>query len=61
MARGGKREGAGRPPVDPQLAKIPVAYRLPLWLVEWMRDQDIPASRLIEDALMRRHKIKPPK
>ena len=61
MTRGGQRAGAGRPPIDPQLAKIAVSYRLPRWLVGWMRDQDIPASQLIEDALMRRHKLKPPK
>jgi hypothetical protein len=57
---GGKREGAGRPPTPTQLAKIPVGYRLPRWLVEWLRDQNVPAAQLIEDALVRRHKIRPP-
>lgn len=57
---GGKRQGAGRPPGDPRLVKVPVGYRLPPWLVEWLREQDEPAAQLIEDALCRRHKLKPP-
>lgn len=57
---GGKRDGAGRPPIDPQLLKIPVGYKLPRWLVDWLRAQDVPAAQLIEDALRRRHKLKPP-
>lgn len=60
MSTGGKRRGAGRPPIDPQLLKVPVGYKLPRWLVDWLRDQDTPAAQLIEDALRRRHKIKPP-
>lgn len=60
MRRGGKREGAGRPPLDPKLVKVPVGYKLPRWLVEWLRKQDEPAALLIEDALMKRHKLKPP-
>jgi len=57
---GGKRKGAGRPQIDPNKLKIPVAYRLPRWLVEWIRSQDEPASILIENALIKRHKLKPP-
>lgn len=57
--RGGKREGAGRPPIDPQLAKVPVGYKLPRWLVEWLRTQPNQAQA-IEDALIKRHKLKPP-
>ena len=60
MSQGGKREGAGRPPIDPHLVKVPVGYKLPRWLVEWLREQDVPAAQLIEDALRRRHKLKPP-
>jgi hypothetical protein len=59
--RGGERTGAGRPPIDPRLRKIPVAYKLPQWLVDWLRAQDEPQSVLIEDALCRRHKLKAPK
>lgn len=60
MTGGGKREGAGRPPIDPQRVKVPVGYKLPRWLVGWLRAQEEPAARLIEDALRRRHKLKPP-
>lgn len=60
MSRGGKREGAGRPPIDPQMVKVPVCYKLPRWLVAWLRAQDTPAARIIEDALRRIHKLKPP-
>ena len=57
---GGKREGAGRPPIDPRLVKIPVGYKLPRWLVDWLRSQNISQAKLIEEALKRRHKLKPP-
>lgn len=58
---GGARRGAGRPPGDPGLVKVPVGYKLPQWLVDWLREQDTPAAQLIEDAVRWRHKIKPPK
>lgn len=48
---GGHRNGAGRPKTNDDLVKIPVSYRLPRWLVEWMRSQDAPQSILIEDAI----------
>ena len=60
MNRGGKRPGAGRPKIDPRRVKIPVGYKLPRWLVEWLRDQDEPAARLIEAALVRHHKLVAP-
>ena len=60
MSAGGKRVGAGRPLINPQLLKVPVGYKLPQWLVGWLREQDDPAAQLIEDALRRRHKLKPP-
>lgn len=51
MTRGGARKGAGRKPVDPRLVKVPTGYKLPRWLVEWLRRQDKPAAQLIEEAL----------
>ena len=60
MSSGGKREGAGRPPSDPDLVKVPVGYKLPRWLAEWLREQDTPAAQLIECALRMRHNIGPP-
>ena len=58
--RGGAREGPGRPPLPPELKKIPVAYKLPRWMVEWLRAQDKTATRLIEDAVIAQYGLKPP-
>lgn len=60
MSRGGKRKGAGRPTIDPQMVKVPVGYKLPQWLVDWIREQDEPASQLIEAALCKVHRLHPP-
>lgn len=60
MSQGGARKGAGRPLGDPDLVKVPVGYKLPHWLVEWLRAQDTPAAQLIEDALRRGRNLKPP-
>ena len=57
---GGKREGAGRKPAPPMLKKEPISLKLPRWLIEWMDDQQESRAVLIEDALKRRHKLKPP-
>lgn len=57
---GGRREGAGRPSIDPRLFKIPVGYKLPRWMVDWLRSQEVPAAYLIEDALRYRHNLIPP-
>jgi hypothetical protein len=61
MSIGGKREGAGRPPIRPQLVKVPLGTRLPTWLVEGMREQAEPIAHLIEEAICKQHKLKPPK
>ena len=50
----------GRPPRPEALHKIPVSYKLPRWLVEWLREQTEPAAGLIEEALVKRHKLTPP-
>jgi len=57
---GGERQGAGAPRKDPQLVKIPVGYKLPRWLVEWLREQDGSAAVLIEDALKEKHGLVSP-
>lgn len=61
MARGGKREGAGRPTIDPQLVKKPTGYKLQQWIIDWLREQETPAAVLIEEALIKAHQLKPPK
>jgi len=58
MSRGGKRPGAGRPLADPFLKKVPVNYKLPQWLVDWIREQNESGAVLIEDALVKQHNLK---
>lgn len=57
---GGARQGAGRKPAPPMLKKEPVSLKLPRWLIEWMDSQPESRAALIEEALKRRHKLKPP-
>lgn len=57
---GGARQGAGRKPAQPMLKKEPCSVKLPRWLIEWMDSQPESRAVLIEDALKRRHKLKPP-
>lgn len=57
---GGKREGSGRKPSPPALKKEPISVKLPKWLLEWMDTQPESRAVLIEDALKRWYKIKPP-
>ena len=60
MNHGGKREGAGRPPTSPELKKAPAGVDLPHWMLDWMREQSTPAAQIIEDAVIRRYKLRVP-
>ena len=42
------------------LKKEPISVKLPKWLIEWMDAQPESRAVLIEDAICKRHKIKPP-
>lgn len=60
-----QRPGPGRPKIDPQMLKIPVGYKLPRWIVEWLRNEVQPpgaasAAVLIENALRAHYSLKPP-
>jgi hypothetical protein len=46
---------------DPRIVKVPVSFRLPQWMVTWMREQEESQSTLIEEALTEKHGIEPPK
>ena len=59
--RGGAREGAGRKPADPHLVRVPVPLRLPRWLVEWIDSQPGTRADVIEAALLKAHKLRPPR
>jgi hypothetical protein len=54
---GGARPGAGRKKIEPGRKKIPVSYKLPAWLVEWLRLQPESQASLIEKALVRQYRI----
>ena len=58
--RGGSREGAGAPKKPPALKKESINVKLPKWLIGWMDNQPESRAVLIEEALKRRHKLKPP-
>lgn len=55
---GGRREGAGRKPAADK--KLPVTVKLPPWLVEWLRAHPESQAVLIEEALRKAHKLRPP-
>jgi len=58
---GGKREGAGRKPGDPFLVKKQVGLRMSTWIKKWLDEQDESNIDLIESALKKQYKLKPPK
>lgn len=59
--KGGKREGAGRPRSPAHLKKNPVNLKLPQWLIDWTGDQPKSRAVLIEQALIEKNKLEPPK
>lgn len=61
MTSGGNRPGSGRPKVSPDFKRQPVKFvRLPGWLVDWLRAGGN-AGKIIESALIKTYKLKPPK
>lgn len=66
MSRGrkagqGRFEG-GRKPLSPDdlTRRVNVTVKLPRWLREWLKAQDIAQSRLIETALVETYQIEKP-
>jgi len=51
----------GRPPAPPGLRRVNVPLRLPEWLVRWMAEQAETPAELIEAALLKAHKLRPPR
>jgi hypothetical protein len=51
----------GRPPIPPQLVRDVYTARLPAWLIAWLRGRPESSGQLIESALVKAHKLKPPK
>jgi len=51
----------GRPPLENrQLIKDPISIKLPRWLLDWMAEQPHNRARLIEEAMIKVHRLKPP-
>jgi hypothetical protein len=51
----------GRPPAPPGQRRVNVPLRLPEWLVQWMAEQPETPAELIEAALLKAHKLRPPR
>ena len=59
--RGGYRPGGGRPKVATHLKRVKLTpFRLPQWIVDWLRARPESGGRLIEEALINHFKLKPP-
>jgi hypothetical protein len=59
--RGGYRLGAGRPKVATHLKRVKLTpFRLPQWIVDWLKARPESGGRLIEEALINHFKLKPP-
>ena len=59
---GGKREGAGRKPVRPELKKEHSKARISRWVLDWLDKHRDKGSRgeLLEAALIKVHNLKAP-
>ena len=59
---GGKREGAGRKAVRPELKKEHSKARISKWVLDWLDARRDKGSRgeLLEAALIKVHKLKAP-
>lgn len=51
----------GRPEVSEPMRRVLVTARLPRWLTEWIASQPESAGSVIESALLKAHKLRPPK
>jgi hypothetical protein len=51
----------GRPKKDPALVKKQIGLKLPQWLIDKLDAMSESRATLIEDALCKVHKMKPPK
>ena len=62
--RGGMREGGGRPKgttISPHLKRVNLNnFRLPQWIVDWIKSQDYSGGRIIEEALINYYNLEHP-
>ena len=60
-SHGGNRKGAGRKPSPPGTVRVMVAYRLPEYIVDWLKAHQESSTALVEEALIEKHKITAPR
>lgn len=60
MSRGGAQPGSGRPACPPGFKKLTKGVRLTEWVWDWLDAQDDPRGTMLEEALIKVHKLKPP-
>jgi len=62
--RGGRRKGSGRPKgstISPHLKRVNLPdFRLPQWIVDWIKSQERSGGRMIEEALVKYYRLKAP-
>ena len=62
--RGGWRKGGGRPTgstISPHLKRVNLPdFRLPQWIVDWIKSQERSGGRVIEEACIKHYKLRPP-
>ena len=59
--KGGKRPGAGRRSLSDDQRKKQVNMKLPPWLIAWLDSQPESRAVLVEKALCKIYKLRPPK
>jgi hypothetical protein len=62
--RGGRRKGGGRPKgstISPHFKRVNLTgFRLPQWIVDWIKLQGRSGGRVIEEALIMHYKLEQP-
>ena len=54
------KKSVGQPPKAANLKKNPISLKMPQWLIDWTNEQTESRAILIEQALCKVHKLKPP-
>jgi len=61
MNRGGKRKGAGRPPLPEALKKQPCPIKLEQWIIDDIDSRPGSRAATLREAYIKVHKLKKPK
>ena len=56
--RGGKRKGAGRPPVPPNLKRVKMTgVRVQKWILDWLMSRPESSGQIIEAVLIEKYEL----